>query len=95
MTSDILIDGMLSGTGLRDAVNGGYLRSEAVGLSSPLASHVADWQRRYENAHFAGFPEDIVANLDEEGLLILSKVQVELPNKRVGYFSNGRMKQLA
>ena len=95
MTTDILIDGMLSGTGLRDAVNGGYLPAEAVGLSSPLAADVADWQRRYEYAHFAGFPNDIVAKLDEEGLTLLSRVRVELPDKEVGYFSNGRMSRLA
>lgn len=95
MKPDILIDGMLSGTGLRDAVAGGYLPSHTVGLSSSLASDVTDWQRRYEDAQFAGFPEGLVASLDEEGLALLTKMQIELPDKQVGYFSNGRMKRLA
>jgi len=86
---------MLSGTGVRDAVQGGYLQPEAVGLSTSLAADVADWQRRYEDAHFAGFPEDAVASLDEEGLALRLRLQAELPKKGVGYFSNGRMTRLA
>jgi len=93
--TDLLIDGMLSGTGVRDAVNGGYLQPDAIGLSALLVSDFADWQRRYEDAHFAGFPENAVTVLDEEGLTLLSKVQAERPDKSVGYFSNGRMTRLA
>lgn len=95
MTTEFLIDGMLSGTGVRDAVNGGYLRPDTIGLSPSLASDVAEWHRKYENAHFAGFPDSAVTDLDEEGLALLSRAQAELPNKCVGYFSNGRMKRLA
>ena len=92
--TDLLIDGMLSGTGVRDAVNGGYLQPDAIGLSASLVADVADWQRRYERAHFAGFPESDVTVLDEEGLTLLARVQAERPDKNVGYFSNGRMKRL-
>ena len=95
MTTDLLIDGMLSGTGVRDAVEGGYLQPEAIGLSTSLAVDVADWQRRYEDAHFAGFPGDLVASLDVEGLALRLRVQAELPDKSAGYFSNGRMIRLA
>ncbi len=95
VTIDFLIDGMLSGTGVRDAVEGGYLQPEAIGLSTSLVADVADWQRRYEHAHFTGFPEDAVASLDVEGLALRSRVQAELSDKSVGYFSNGRMIRLA
>jgi hypothetical protein len=94
VTTDLLIDGMLSGTGVRDAVQGGYLQPEAVGLSTSLGADVADWQRRYEDTHFAGFPKAGVASLDEEGLALRLRVQAELPVKSVGYFSNGRMTRL-
>jgi hypothetical protein len=92
--TDFLIDGMLSGTGIRNAVDGGYVQPEAIGLSPLLVSDVADWQRRYEEAHFAGFPDLAVAKLDQEGQTLMSRVQVELPDKCVGYFSNGLMKRL-
>jgi hypothetical protein len=95
VSNDILIDGMLSGTGLRDAVNGGYLRADALGLSSSLASQVADWQRRYEGAHFDSFPGQLVASLDEGGLSLLPRIKNELPHKNVGYFSSAKMKRLA
>lgn len=95
VTTDLLIDGMLSGTGIRDAVNGGYLQPGAIGLSASLASDIAHWQRRYEDAHFADFPEDAVTVLDEEGLTLLRRVQAERPDKSVGYFSDGTMTRLA
>ncbi|AHE55266.1 hypothetical protein [Sphingomonas sanxanigenens] len=95
MITDLLIDGMLSGTGVRDAVNGGYLQPAAIELSASLVSDLSDWQRKYEDAHFAGFPENAVTVLDEEGLTLLSRVQAERPDKSVGYFSNGRMTRLA
>lgn len=95
MTTDLLIDGMLSGTGVRDAVAGGYVAPNAIGLSAQLVADIAGWQRRYEEAHFAGFPADAVALLDDEGLALTSRVHGELGDKSVGYFSNGRMERLA
>ena len=55
---------------------------------------MAKWQQKYEAAHFADFPDDIIADLDEDGLRLLSKARAELPNKDLGYYSNGRMRRL-
>lgn len=95
MTTDLLIDGMLSGTGVRDAVGGGYVALDAIGLSGQLAADIAAWQKKYEEVHFAGFPPGAVAALDEEGLALSSRVRGELSDKSIGYFSNGRMERLA
>ena len=95
MTTEFLIDGMLSGTGLRDAVHGGYLRPQNIGLSESLAQSISEWHQRYEQAHFDGFPEDIVAELDVEGMALALDVERELSGRTVGYFSNGRMKRLS
>lgn len=95
MMTDFLIDGMLSGTGVRDAVAGGYVAPDSIGLSAQLLADIAAWQRRYEEAHFAGFPASAVAVLDVEGLALTSRVRAELGDKSVGYFSNGRMERLA
>lgn len=94
MATDLLIDGMLSGTGVRDATRGGYVEPVTVGLSPSLAVEIKAWQRGYEEAHFAGFPVDAVAALDGEGLALTSRAQAELGNKTIGYFSNGRMERL-
>ena len=94
MADELLIDGMLSGTGVRDAVNGGYVDPKSLGLSECLASDLAFWQARYEEAHFAGFPDDRVAELDKDGAALASRVRDERPGAKVGYFSNGLMKRL-
>ena len=92
---DFLIDGMLSGTGVRDAVNGGYVDPRLIGLSEALAGDIADWQQKYEQAHFAGFPHESIAMLDEEGTALADRAASELSNVSFGYFSNGAMKRLA
>ncbi len=94
MAIHFLIDGMLSGTGVRDAINGGYVSPDAIGLSTQLAADLAAWQRCYEEAHFAGFPADAVAQLDDDGLALASRTQEELIDKSVGYFSCGQMERL-
>ena len=88
------MDGMLSGTGVRDAIRGGYVEPVTIGLSPSLAIEIKAWQRSYEEAHFAGFPVAVVAALDREGLALTSRAQAELGNKTIEYFSNGRMERL-
>ena len=94
MATELLIDGMLSGTGIRDAINGGYIEPKSLGLSGSLTRSIASWQAQYEDAHFAGFSYDRVAELDREGEALASRLREELPNAKVGYFSDGLMKRL-
>lgn len=94
MATDFLMDGMLSGTGLRDARMGSYVEPTALGLSASLTSDLVDWQQRYEAAHFSGFPEQVVGDLDKEGIALASRTQAELREKIIGYFSHGLMKRL-
>ena len=95
VATNFLIDGMLSGTGVRDAISGGYVEPEAIGLSDSLAAELVAWQQRYEDAHFADFPEDVVAELDGEGLVLASRADAELRGRNVGYFSHESTKRLA
>lgn len=94
MAAEFLIDGMLSGTGIRDAINGGFVEPKSLGLSEDLTRNLASWQSQYEEAHFANFPHDLVAELDKIGWALTSKVREELPGAEVGYFSHGLMKSL-
>ena len=91
----LLIDGMLSGTGIRDAANGGYLEPHEVGLSEPLGHRISIWLSAYEDAHFHQY-EDQAKNeaLDREGLEIMQVVRAELPKAKVGYFSNANMHEI-
>ena len=94
MMGEFLIDGMLSGTGVRDAIKGGYVDSQSIGLSKALALDLAAWQRRYEEAHFAGFPPESITQLDNEGMAFASRAADELPKECFGYFSHGRTTRL-
>ena len=94
MMTHYIIDGELSGTGVRDAVEGGYVDLAEVGLSDALAADIADWVERYEDLHFRGFPSDELAMLDEEGVALTARVQAEAPGKRFAYYSHGQMKRL-
>ena len=85
---------MLSGTGVRDGINGGYVEPQDARFSEQLSSEIAAWQQRYETAHFAGFPEEIVGALDDEGIKLTSKANGELGGHAIGYYSHGRMKRL-
>jgi len=89
-----LVDGILSGTGIRDAVNGGYVEPEQLGLSAPLSREIADWQQRYEDAHFDGFPDNDVAQLDIQGAALASRAAAERTDVEFGYYSNGLLKRL-
>ncbi len=95
MTYTVLVDGMLSGTGIRDRVAGGYLKPVDLGLSPALVSDISNWLVAYEDLHYQGFSDaDAIERLDREGLEISARLQLELPDRRIGYFSNARMMML-
>lgn len=92
----LIVDGMLSGTGIRDATEGGYLSPEDLGVSSDLSQKISRWLACYEEAHFDQFEDQtLVGNLDLEGLEIRRLLEVELPESKIHYFSNAKMKRLA
>ncbi len=92
----LTIDGMLSGTGIRDAVEGGYVQLNTLGLSESLQQRVSRWVDRYEEAHYRQHddPREVDA-LDAEGLCITQLVRTELPEWKVDYFSSAKMKKIA
>jgi len=49
MRKSYIVDGMLSGTGIRDAVEGGYVQ---LRISPALSNKLAAWLLKYEEAHF-------------------------------------------
>jgi hypothetical protein len=90
----LTVDGMMSGTGIRDSVAGGYLDPVALGLSSDLVERLARWLHAYELAHYRQYESDIeVADLDQEGMEICRLVQEELPESKVKYFSSATLSE--
>ena len=94
MAAEFLIDGMMSGTGIRDAINGGYVEPSDLGLSSELTGDIERWVEEYRMAHMQGHPDHDVAELDRVGLSIMARVQNELPTQKLGYYSDGRLERL-
>ena len=91
----LVVDGNLSGTGVRDAVEGGYLTPSAIGISDGLGDEISAWQKRYELAHFRSYIDSAeVDKLDAEGLALRQKLSVELAQAKVQYFSSAKMRLL-
>ena len=91
----LTVDGMLSGTGVRDTVDGGYISPDELGLSFEQRQRISQWVCRYEKAHSAGYRDRTeVADLDFEGVEIRRLVECELPESKVVYFSDADMKKM-
>jgi hypothetical protein len=91
----LIVDGMLSGTGIRDGVHGGYFETSAIGVSSGLGGKISEWLERYENAHFFQFGNAAENELlDKQGVEIARSLKAELPGVRVTYFSNAKLEEI-
>jgi hypothetical protein len=92
----LIVDGMTSGTGIRDAEEGGYIEPNLLGISQDLCQRIAGWQSKYELAHFNLYSDKgLVDKLDIEGLELAKAVLGELPNCKVRYFSDATMQEIA
>ena len=61
----LTVDGYFDGTGIRDAVNGGYLEHDEIGMSRKLSKRINLWLERYWEEFMKGFPDqDKVVELD-------------------------------
>ena len=88
----LTVDGVLSGTGVRDAVAGGYIEPGELGLSPQLRAKIKAWLARYEDAHYRQFQDaKEVANLDAKGIEICREMRGEIPDSKIDYFSSARM----
>jgi len=91
----LIIDGMLSGTGVRDGKAGGYLDLQNLGLSADLTKRIVNWLLAYESAHYGQFADKAENDrLDQEGIAIARCVGEQLPDDHVEYFSNAQMRKL-
>ena len=91
-----VIDGMLSGTGIRDSVAGGYIEPRTLGISDDLASQIVAWVKNYEVAHYTQFKDSSInSDLDQEGIEICKLLSAELPSSKVEYYSSAEMHKIS
>ncbi len=88
----LTVDGMLSGTGIRDSVAGGYLELNELGLQDELKCRIREWLLKYEDAHFRQFEnEEENSTLDREGVAIAKAVGQQVAETKIEYFSSANM----
>lgn len=92
----LTVDGMLSGTGIRDSVAGGYISPRELGISVDLIDQIEQWLLRYEQAHYCQFNDkEESERLDREGLEICKRLQDQLPQSKIEYFSDAEMRKMS
>lgn len=91
----LVVDGELSGTGIREkyADEYGYIDPKALNLSLNLVTQIKEWQKAYEQVHFYGYKDkNLIMKLDNEGEDIAKKIMIELKDVEVEYYSNAYLK---
>jgi hypothetical protein len=88
----LIVDGMFSGTGIRDSVDGGYLKPDTLAISPSLRERITSWLSRYGEAHLSQYKnESEILSLDNEGLEICRSLRDELPDAKIEYYSSAKM----
>lgn len=87
----LTVDGMLSGTGIRDSVSGEYLDPSTLGISQEVVKRIEEWLSTYQDAHIHGFSDlKQINELDEEGVQICRLLQEQMPKSKFEYYSSAK-----
>ncbi len=91
----LVVDAMMSGTGIRGAFQGGYLGLSELGLSPGLIDDFARWLAKYDLARsrqYGNTREN--RRLDTAGIELCKRVMVEIPDSKVEYFSDAQCRNI-
>lgn len=95
MDGSLIVDGLLSETGVRDEFEGDYYDLEGLGVSAELRDRIEKWLEGYARATYRSFRDGSVnEELDKEGLEITRQLAEELKTFRVRYYSNALLKYI-
>lgn len=84
----LTLDGMLSGTGVRDSVEGGFVNLSDLPISEDLRNKISNWASSYQKEHFSSFKEqEVITALDDKGRELCEELRRELPDSKVEYYS--------
>lgn len=90
----LVIDGNLSGTGIRDYYEGGYIEPSALMLSQDTVQRLQVWLAGYGNEHYNGFSnKEKVQELDSEGKKIAMLIRNELRDSKIQYCSAATLRK--
>ena len=89
----LTVDGMISGTGIRDQYEGKYIDPKLLDISAELVGKLNNWHERYKQEFYNNYADKIkVQQLDKEGIEISKDVSNELENCKVSYFSDADLR---
>jgi hypothetical protein len=90
----LVIDGMLNGTGIRDQYTDEYLSPEKLMLKVETINNLKSWLLKYEDEHYNGYTnQDLINDLDEQGMELARLIKLELLDVKVKYFSDAFLKE--
>ncbi|OAV43423.1 hypothetical protein [Lewinella sp. 4G2] len=85
----LTIDGMISGTGIRDTINGGYIELSEISMSAELSLKLISWLESYHSEFYGGYSDaTVMRKLDKEGVTLAKQLCDELPESKVRYYSD-------
>jgi hypothetical protein len=89
----LIVDGMVSGTGIRNQYESEYIEPKSLGLSADVIEKLNKWHERYKQEFYNNYADKIkVQKLDEEGIKISEDIFNELENCKMSYFSDAELK---
>jgi hypothetical protein len=88
----LIVDGEMSGTGIKNSVSGEDVNLASLGLSNELQASISEWVERYEATHRADLCDGVeIQELDRIGLQLASAVKDKLPGSKLQYLSAANM----
>ena len=92
---NLIVDGMLSGTGIRDGIAGGYVSPDEIIKNEELKTDINGWRDRYAEEHYFQFENrEAIKKLDAEGIELAKRISLLLPEVTVEYYSAAHMKRM-
>ena len=89
----LTVDGMVSGTGIRDQYESEYIEPKLLGISADLVEKLNKWHKRYKQEFYKKYADKIkIQQLDNEGVEISEAISNQLENCKVSYFSDADLK---
>lgn len=91
----LTVDGMMSGSGVRDSVNGGFIDLMELRLSRELLDDISKWLKKYESAHLDQYRnQKSIRQLDSMGIELSKRLMDEIPDSKVEYYSDALCRKI-
>lgn len=91
----LVVNGLMSGTGIKDPHSEIDPSPQELGLSSHVISLIEQWLKRYADAMMDGYKNKKEnERLDQEGIEIARAVRSELLETKVEYYSDVLSKRI-